>query len=463
MLDLVIRGGMAVTAASSFAADIGVRDGKVAQIGGEMSAGREIDATGKMVVPGGVDVHVHLQSRRPRPPGFPQPELRENFYSGTLGAAAGGITTVGEMVFHRGDDGAGLLATLERATVDAEADSIIDFVLHPVIGDPSPAVIAEIGELAAAGYASIKIFMMERAFDERQPDYVRAIAAAGRDRLVSMIHCEDASVIDYCQQRLLAEGKSDIRYFPESRPSYGEAMATARAIALGRATEAPIYIVHLGSAWALAEARRARAAGQAVCVETRPLYLHLTRERYERPDGAKYVGFPPLGEQADVDAIWDGLRAGDVDTVCSDHAPWTLAQKLDPTLRIGSFRAGVANLETLRPLLYSEGVRTGRLSLSRWVDLTATNAAKLFGIYPQKGTIGVGADADLVVWDPEKVRTIRDEETRSVADYDVFAGFEVQGWPAYTLARGEIIFADGEVTGARGRGRRVRQGPHESL
>jgi dihydropyrimidinase len=203
----------------------------------------------------------------------------------------------------------------------------------------------------------------------------------------------------------------------------------------------------------------ARESAQEIYVETRPVYLYLTRERYEEPDGAKSVTAPPLRERSDVDALWHGLRSGAVDTFCSDHAPWTLALKLDPELTLGSYRAGVSNLETLMPMLYSEGVRKGRISLIRWVELTSTNPAKLFGMFPQKGAIAVGSDADLVVWDSDRRRTIRASEMRSNAGYDVYEGREIHGWPAYTISRGDIVFEDGKIIGARGRGRRVRRGP----
>ena len=461
-MDLVIRGGSVVTVGDTFVADIGVEGGKVAQIGGEMSASREIDASGKLIVPGGLDMHVHLQLSDPLPAGSP-PRMSDDFYSGTAGAAAGGITTVGSMTSPQPGQKAGLLAMLEQAEADALANSLIDFTLHPVITDPSPETIAEIPKLLDSGYSSTKTFMIMHAFDERQVDYTKAFEAAGQNGILPMLHCEDASINHYCEQRFLSQGKSDIRYYSDSRPTYAEAVATARGIALAKAAGAPVYLVHVSSAAALDEARQARVKGQRVYVETRPIYLYLTRELYEVPDGAKYVGWPPLRDQSDVDGIWDGLGNNDVDTLCSDHAPWTLSEKLDPELRVGSFRPGMANLETLMPMLYSEGVAKGRISLSRWVELTSTNAAKLFGMFPQKGTIAVGSDADLVVWDTNLKRVVRGEEMRSKAGYDVYEGHEVQGWPTHTISRGEVVYENGQITGARGRGLRVKRGPHVSL
>ena len=458
-MDLVIRDGTIVTVGETYVADVGVQGEKVAQIGGEMSAPREIDASGKLIVPGGVDMHVHLQIAEAQPEGAP-PRMSDDFYWGTAGAAAGGITTVGSMTSPLPGERKGLLSMLEYAEADALQNSLIDFTLHPVIVDPSPDIIAEIPKLIEEGYSSTKTFMVMHAFDGRQNDYVKAFEAAGRNGILPMLHCEDANINHHCEQRFHSEGKSDIRYYADSRPPYAEAIATARGISLARAAGSPLYLVHVSCADALEEARRARVSGQRVYVETRPIYLYLTRDVYELPDGAKFVGWPPLRDRSDVEGIWDGIANHDVDTLCSDHAPWTLSEKLDPDLSVGTFRPGMANLETLMPMLYSEGVASGRISLSRWVELTSTNAARLFGMFPQKGTVAVGSDADLVVWDPDLARVIRGEEMRSRAGYDVYEGNEVRGWPTHTISRGDVVFENGEIVAERGRGKRVIRGPH---
>ena len=233
--------------------------------------------------------------------------------------------------------------------------------------------------------------------------------------------------------------------------------AVDQAIALVRQTGAPAYVVHLSSAAALDRCRRARAAGLPVYVETRPLYLHLTRERFGEPDAAKYVGAPPLRDQADRDALWRGLAAGDIDTVCSDHAPWTLAAKLDPALDVVTARQGVADLETLMPMLYSEGVAAGRISLDRFVELTSSRAARLFGLYPRKGAIAVGSDADLALWDPQARRVVDGARMQSRAGYSVYDGWTVQGWPRFVTRRGQLVLADGTCTALRGQGRWARR------
>ena len=207
----------------------------------------------------------------------------------------------------------------------------------------------------------------------------------------------------------------------------------------------------------------AQARGLPIYVETRPLYLHLTQERLEQEDGPKYVGQPPLREQHDLDALWVGLRQGIIHTVCTDHAPWSLAAKLDPALSIAKLRPGVENLQTMLPMLYSEGVRRGRISLSRLVEATSTNAAKLFGLYPRKGTIALGSDADLVIFDPNLTRTIESTMLKSRAGYSVYEGWQVTGWPVITLRRGEVVFEKDKVIGQPGSGMLLKRGASSGL
>jgi dihydropyrimidinase len=277
-----------------------------------------------------------------------------------------------------------------------------------------------------------------------------------------LIHCEDAAILAGAGQELIGAGRGAVPNFPDARPVSAEVAAVDDAVGLARRTGAPVYVVHLSSAAALDRCRQARAAGLPVYVETRPLYLHLTRERFTEPDAAKYVGAPPLRDQPDRDALWRGLSAGDVDTVCSDHAPWTLAAKLDPALDVVTARQGVADLETLMPMLFSEGVVTGRISLDRFVELTSANAARLFGLSRRKGAVTVGSDADLALWDPQERRVIDGAQMRSRAGYSVYDGWAVQGWPRFVIRRGQIVLADGDCRAEPGSGRWVRRAPTRS-
>jgi dihydropyrimidinase len=455
-MDLAVRNGTVVTSAAVFAADVGVDGGRIVQVGGAVPpAARELDAAGKLVLPGCVDIHTHLTSR---------PALRplDDFASGSRAAAAGGVTTICDFAWQA--DGEGLRPAAERALGDARP-SIVDYTFHTVVHDPSPQALAEIPDLVADGYAGLKIFMSMPQFTQRADDYLRALRAAGRAGALTAVHAEDASLIAVLTEELLGAGRRGVEWYAASRPPLAEEIAARRAVALAEVAEAPIYLVHLSSRGALDALRAARTRGLPVYGETRPIYLYLTREVYDLPDrqGAKLVGQPPLRDRADADALWDALRTGDLSTVCTDHFPHTAAAKTDPGHTFATIPPGVSNLETLLPMLHSEGVLTGRLSLPRLVELVATNPARIAGLAPRKGAVAPGADADLVVFDPARTRTISAAEMHSAADYDPFEGRRVTGWPVVTISRGEVIFEDGRVLGAPGRGRFVPRAPFAGL
>jgi dihydropyrimidinase len=455
-LDLVIRGGEIVNASGSERADLGVTGGVIAQIGGELRGRREIDAAGLLLLPGAIDAHVHLSS----PPGARTtgPRWVDDFTSGSRAALAGGVTTVGNMTFL--GSGEGPLAGLAREHEAASEQAIADFFCHPVVAEPA-AALDDIARLPDAGCSTIKCFL-SFGFDAEAAAYVEAIDLAGRSGLLTMLHCEDEALLAQAVRRLVAAGRTSLRNYAGSRPVVAEVAATQRAVAIAEATGAPVYVVHLSCARALDVCAEAQARGLPVHVETRPLYLHLTAERLLEPDGAKYVGQPPLREQADVDALWAGIRDGVVQTVCTDHAPWSLEAKLDPDLSITRLRPGVENLQTLVPMLWSEGVRAGRISRERFVEVTSANAARLFGIHPRKGAIAVGSDADVVVFDPGLTRTIERDMVESNAGHSVYEGWTVTGWPVVTLRRGEVVFENGEVVGRPGSGQLIRRGPTQS-
>ena len=276
------------------------------------------------------------------------------------------------------------------------------------------------------------MYLIRPEFDRNASGYLNLLRAAGAAGLLTMVHCEDYAINTTTKERMIAEGRSAIRYIAESQPVVSEEVATQRAVAMSEVTGAPIYIVHLSSERALRAAEAGMARGLPVYVETRILYLHLTKERFEGPDGGKYTGNPPLRERRDVDAIWDGIAKGTVHVVATDHIGFTREEKLNPSQTIRSSRPAGNYLQENRPLLYSEGVRKGRITLEQFVAVTATNPAKLFGLYPRKGTIAVGSDADVVIWDPNVTRTIRDGEQLSNGDFSIFAGWEVTGWPLVT-------------------------------
>lgn len=447
--DLVIRGGEIVTAGSRQIADVAVVDGKISQIGGYVDGAEEIDARGKFVISGGIDMHVHMS-----PADIAQGNYSwaDDFASGSRAAASGGVTTIGNMTFARPSES--LVEAVRRTDEIAASESIVDYVLHPVLWDLTDDAIEQIPELAADGCVSVKLFMKMSNAGSRPKLFIRALNRSAAHGLLPMIHCEDDAVIDYLTESLIAEGKGGISYYAESRPPYSEAVAVTRAIAFARAAGARIYLVHVSSREAIEAAGRGREEGVSVHLETRPEYLFLTNAEFERPDGALYVGSPPLRSESDIDAMWAGLASGVVDTCCSDHAPWNSDEKLDPSNDIGSFPSGVSAVEHMLPLLFTKGVMAERITMEQFVQVTSTNAAKLFNLYPKKGTLSVGSDADIAIWDPGIERTVTAKTSHSNADYTIYEGERFVGGPSHTISRGEVIATNGLIAATSGRGKR---------
>ena len=448
--EIIIRGGEVFTDGALRTADIRIVGATIAEIGASLEARgadtEEIDANGLQVLPGGIDPHVHLGGIRV-----------DDYTSGSRAALAGGITTISNFVGVA--DGETPAETLARALPEIEAQSIADVIFHPIVSDPASADAESLAALVDAGQTTIKVFMVRPTFDSRAPGFVNTMHAARETGVLMMMHCEDAAIVQITAERMVAEGRGSLAYFADARPIAAEEAATLRAVAMAEATGTPIYIVHLSSERALRVAEAAQQRGLPVYVETRPIYLHLTRERFDGPTPGLYIGQPPLREQSDLDALWDGIASGTVHVVATDHVAYTREQKLDPAQNVAQHRAGMSNLQVMLPMLYSDGVNDGRISLERFVEVTSSNPARLFGLYPRKGTIAVGSDADLVLWDPNETRTIRNEDMFSGSGYSIHAGREVTGWPQLTIRRGEITYRDGEILGTAGSGELVRREP----
>ena len=442
--DILIKNGLIVTAENRFEGDILIREEKIIEIGPHLSAEApgvySIDAGGLQILPGGIDPHVHLTE-----------SWADDFSSGSRAALAGGITTIGHMSWP--ENGESLTALLERYTSLARATSIADFFFNPFIVNPSQTVLAEIPELKSRGHTSLKIYMAMDEFDRNIPGFVSVLQKAAEADMLTMIHCEDNPLIMAAVERLIGEGKTGFRYYPESRPIPAEVSSTQRAVAMCEMTGASLYIVHLSSERALRICEDAKKRGLPIFVETRPIYLHLTEERYQTPDAPLYVGFPPLRSKQDRDALWKGLKSGSIQTLASDHAPLMRAEKFDPQHTIANPRPGMSDLQSMLPLLYSEGVVTGKINLERFVALTSTNAAKLFGLYPRKGAIAVGSDADLVLWDPAVSYTFKETKKYSKSDFCVFDDWHITGRPVMTIRRGEIVFHNGRIKSEPGSGK----------
>ncbi|MGE3597499.1 MAG: dihydropyrimidinase [Dehalococcoidia bacterium] len=451
-MDLILRNGTVVTANDVYQADVAIDGGVIKRIGSQLpsAAKREVDVTGKLLVPGGVDVHTHCETE------FLGEQSVDDWYSSSVQAASGGVTTVVDYALT--NPGQSMIECLQRWEARAKSKTIIDYGLHPTLMKPSDEIIAEMRDVVAEGYTSFKIFMIGfAAFDEYSVQYAKAMAEAGRLGALINIHCEDQTCISFHTQRLEAAGHSDIRHFADSRPPFAEGIAVQRAIHLARMTDAPIYMVHLSCEESLDAINEARARGQSVYAETRPIYLHLSRDRFEEQiDPERYVGWPPLRHADQMEILWQALDHSVLQTVATDHGGWSMAQKKKYT-KADEMIPGMANLETLMPMLYSEGVRKNRLSMQRFVAVTSANPAKLMGLYPRKGTIAVGSDADIAVFDPDKRVILHHQELHSKQDWELHEGFEVTGWPVMTLSRGEIIVMNGKVLGQPGRGQLLKR------
>ncbi len=447
-VDLVVRGGLVASAQGAFTADIGIDGDRIVQVGGSLEGTEEISAAGKLVLPGGIDVHVHLSSGRPSSPS--SYAWVDNFYSGSLAAIAGGVTTFGNMTFPWPGDT--LDQALARDLEQARNDAAVDYILHPVLFDPSEQARLALPALAEKGFRTLKIFLTETTFNSRINEFLEAIAIAAEHGVLVLMHCEDGALLDAISTNLTRLGRTDISEYALSRPDFVEEAAIQRAVSISQTLNAAVYAVHVSSAKAIQVGRAAKGRGLPFFVETRPMYLHLTSEALRAPDGPKFVGAPPLREVEDATALWLALQDGTVDTVASDHAPWSLEAKLDQRLDFRTARQGVADLETSLPMLFSEGVRTGRLSLSRFVELVSAKPAQLFGLWPRKGVIAPGSDADLAIWDPTYEYVIEAARHQSRADYSVYEGRKVTGAPVTVISRGEIVMSDRVVSAQRGRG-----------
>jgi dihydropyrimidinase len=453
LLDLVVRGGTVVSDRSIEQADVGVEAGRIAVVGREVPRGRrELDAAGAYVIPGAVDAHTHLNSEWPF-----EEERRpvDGFHHGTRAAAAGGVTTVCDFVYQGGDGD--LRRAIDRVRARADAQAVVDYALHPVVTDLRPSVAAEAPRLVAEGFPSFKFYTLLPDFTAHGVDYLSLVAAIGQAGGLAMFHCEDPDILGYCRAEAMSSGRVGPRHYAGSRPTEIEAAATARAVRMGSVTGTPVYLVHLSCAEALEEAVAAKRRGARVFVETRPLYLYLTADAMEGSDAhaARYESTPPLRTKADRELLWSGLVDGDIDVVATDHVGFSLADKYRPGDTMDQVPKGVANLQALVSMLFSEGVRTGRLPLRRFVDLIATTPARIFGLFPDKGVIAIGSDADLCIIDPVACRPIDPNRMESLSDFDLFESFTVTGWPVCTVSRGEVVYSDGEVTAPAGRGRFV--------
>ena len=445
----MIRGGRVVNHDGSVLSDVRIRGDRIVEIRPGLVPGertRIFEAEGHLVIPGGIDPHAHMQGN-----------FVDDLTSGTAAAVAGGITAVGTFAY--ADPGENAIQAMDRWLGEAARSAIGDVFFHAASWPPTPEFADMMPDLAARGQPSHKIFMTRGDFAERRPEVIQILEAARDAGVRTVVHCEDGAILAAALRRLQASGRTSLAHFAESRPILAEVAATQDAVALLELTGAPMHFVHLSCERALEAARTPYTRGLPLTIETRPLYLYFTEEWLRGPEGPLFIGQPPLRPASDVEAMWDGLRDGRIEMLATDHAPWTRAQKMDPELNVARLRPGVSDLRWVRPVLFSEGVNKGRLSAERFVEVTSTAAARAFGLYPERGVVREGAIADVVILDPELVRTADAADDPSNSDYTPFQGWAIKGWPIVTIRRGQVVFENWQVTAAPGSGRAAARVP----
>ena len=452
--DLVIRNADVATASDRFQCDIGIRDGKIEALGKRLSAGaEEIDASGLLALPGGVDAHCHLD--QPMPHGM---RMADDFFSGTRSAACGGTTTV--IPFAAQAKGGSLTAAVEDYHRRAAGKAVIDYAFHLIVSDPTPQVLQEeLPKLIRQGYTSFKVYMTYDDLKLNDREILELLSVAREHQALVMIHAENSDCIGWLTERLSDAGQTAPKYHAVSRPMAVEREATHRAITFSELVDVPILIVHVSGRDAIEQIRWAQGRGLRIYAETCPQYLFLTESDLggEGYHGAKCVCSPPPRDRENQKAVWDGLSNGVFSIFSSDHAPFRyddahgkkLGGKEQPFQYIPN---GIPGLETRLPLLFSGGVMAGRIDLHQFVALTATNPAKMYGLYPRKGSIVIGGDADIVLWDTKRKVVIDNALLHHEVDYTPYQGTTVQGWPVLTLSRGKVVSKDQAFVGTEGSG-----------
>ena len=454
--DLAIRGGTLATATETFNADIGIRNGRIVTISEAITDAKDvIDATNRIVMPGGDETHCHIAQESGM-----GVMTSDDYETGSISAAFGGNSCF--VPFAAQKSGESLAKTIQTYDERAIPKSVLDWSYHLILTDPTPNVLAELPDVFAKGITSFKVFM---TYATRVSDgqFLDILSVAGRHGALTMVHAENHDMLDWMGRRLVEGGNIAPRYHASSRPGLAEEEAINRAISLARLAQAPLFIVHVSTSGGAKLVADARSKGGQVWAETCPQYLLLTRNELDKPgmEGAKFICSPPLRDRHTQKVLWQHLQAGSLSLVSSDHAPY----RYDNT---GKFNAGydvnfrqIANgmpgIEMRLPLLFSEGVNKGRISLNKFVALSSTNAARIYGMLPRKGSLSIGADADIAIWDPNEKRIAG--EMHDAMNYNPFAGSEIMGWPVTVLCRGQRIMDKGKLIAKPGTGQFIKRAP----
>ena len=460
--DTLVVNGAVTTASDSFVADVGVRDGKVVAIGTGLpreNAKRVIEAKGKLVLPGGIDVHTHLDMP------FGGTTSADDFETGTRAALYGGTTTLIDFAIQY--KGQTLRTAFDTWMNKAESKAIGDYSFHCIITDLPDARLEEMNALVREGVTSFKLFMAyPGVFMLDDASIFKALKTTAKNGAMVCMHAENGGAIDVIVQQALAEGKTAPKYHALTRPVTAEAEATSRAIALAEMAGAPLYIVHLSCNEALEKVREGRDRGLPVFAETCPQYLYLSLEDMDAPgfEGAKYVFTPPLREKWHQERLWSGLKHDHLSVVSTDHCPFCFKEQKE--MGKGDFTKipnGGPGIEHRMSLIYSGGVAAGRFNVNRFVEITSTTPAKLFGLYPQKGTIAVGSDADLVIFDANRKHTISAKTHHMRVDYSMFEGITVTGMPDIVMSRGRVVVEGEAFFGKPGTGNFIKRSTYSDV
>lgn len=453
-MDTVVRNGTVVTATETYQADIGLEEGKIAALGRGLGGVEIIDAQGKYVFPGAIDVHTH----------FELPSLgtvsADDFETGSIAAACGGTTTF--IDFADQGKGESLHQALEIRMERAKGKAAIDYGFHVAITNMTDEVMnVEMAQMVEQGVTSFKLYMAYKGtYMADDETLFKSLLKAKELGALIMVHAENGDLLHYLINKHVAEGKKEPIWHARSHPSEAEAEATGRAIILAALAGAPIYIAHLSTAQALEKVKEARDKGQPVLAETCPQYLFFNTEHYKLPnfEGAKYVISPPLREKGNGDCLWKGLASGDLQVVSTDHCSFNFVGQKDMGRDdFSKIPNGMPGVETRVPLIYHFGVNEGRFSINRFVELVSTNPARLFGLAPEKGTISIGADADLVIFDPQKEVRLTVENLHMNVDHSPYGHITVRGYPVMVMQRGKVIVKDGQFVGQVGAGQFLRR------
>jgi dihydropyrimidinase len=451
--DCVIRGGRVGTAVDEFDADIGITGGTIADIGRDLAPGKtEVDARGRLVLPGGVDTHAHIEQLSAA--GIVN---ADTFESATSSAALGGTTSV--ICFAAQHRGMNLMKVVEDYSALARKGAVIDYSFHLVITDPTPQTLKEhIPALVAQGHSTLKVFMTYDLLQVQDEMLLDTLLAARTSQALVCVHAENHGMISWMGKRLVEMGRTAPKYHALSHPRGSEAEAFFRLITFAEFIDQPIMIFHVSTAEGVDVIRQARGRGLKVFAETCPQYLFMTARDLDRPglEGAKWMCSPPQRTEADQEALWRALDLGDLQTVSSDHAPYAfdasgkLSAGSNPNFK--QIANGIPGIEARLPLLFDAMVSKGRLGLSKFVELTATTPARLYNLHPRKGSIAIGADADIVIWDPTRKTVLSDKTFHDRTGYTPYAGREIVGWPVTVLRRGEVIVRDSRLNAKPGSG-----------